>query len=72
MEALTKFSGTPTGVIEFLYVRGNWTNATGEISNICLYWDETPAQMSLRESRFLVSLKRLFEELLSEEIPDNA
>ena len=41
MDALTKYSGNPTPVIELLYIRGNWSDATGEITNICLYWDET-------------------------------
>ena len=75
MAKLTKYSGSPVKVIEFLYVRGNWTNATGEITNICLYWNaiEEPLSnpLTLRENRFLVSSKRLFEELLEEETPDN-
>ena len=71
MAALTKFSGSPNAVLEFLYVRGAWTNATGEITNICLYWDETQPQssrtISMRTLDFLVSSKAWIEEILGEE-----
>ena len=71
MAALSKFSGTPNTVLEFLYVRGAWTNATGEIINICLYWDETQPQssrtLSMRTLDFLVSSKAWIEEILGEE-----
>ena len=39
MTALNKVSGSPNTTIDFMYVRGNWTDAAGEITNICLYWD---------------------------------
>ena len=34
MAALTKINGTPTSVIEFMYLRGSWTDANGYIDNI--------------------------------------
>lgn len=59
MAKLTKYSGSPAKVIEFLYVRGNWTDATGEITNICLYWDDTQPQpvkmLVMGAMNFLVS-----------------
>ena len=71
MKALTKISGTPNTALEFLYIRGNWTTATGEITNICLYWDTAEAPLSnpfvLRESLFLVSTQKLLEESFGEE-----
>jgi hypothetical protein len=71
MATLSKFSGTPNTVLEFLYVRGAWTDATGEIINICLYWDETQPQssrtLSMRTLDFLVSSKAWIEEILGEE-----
>ena len=73
VQTLTKFSGTPSAVLEFLYVRGNWTNAIGDITNICLYWDETEAQSSrslkTRTLDFLVSSKAWIEEVFVEENP---
>ena len=34
MDALTKVGGTPTTAIDFLYIRGDWTDATGYIDNV--------------------------------------
>ena len=34
MAKLTKVSGTPTAAIDFLFIRGNWTNASGYIDNV--------------------------------------
>ena len=34
MAALTKYSGTPTADIDFLYIRGNWSDANGYIDNV--------------------------------------
>ena len=34
MEALTKINGTPTTALEFLYIRGGWSDATGYIDNV--------------------------------------
>ncbi|MBR5570651.1 MAG: DUF4091 domain-containing protein [Oscillospiraceae bacterium] len=34
MAALTKYTNTPTAVLEFLYIRGDWSDATGYIDNI--------------------------------------
>jgi hypothetical protein len=75
MAKLTKYSGSPAKVIEFLYVRGNWTDATGEITNICLYWDDTQPQpvkmLVMRTMNFLVSSKKWMKDIMIEEIPDN-
>ena len=74
MAKLTKYSGSPAKVIEFLYVRGNWTDATGEITNICLYWDDTQPQpvkmLVMRTMNFLVSSKKWMKDIMIEEIPD--
>lgn len=34
MDKLTRMSGTPAMVIDFLFIRGNWTDASGYIDNI--------------------------------------
>ncbi|MBR5570014.1 MAG: hypothetical protein IKW10_03875 [Oscillospiraceae bacterium] len=34
LNALTKFSGSPSKALSFLYIRGNWTDATGFIDNV--------------------------------------
>ena len=34
MAKLTKVSGTPTVAIDFLYIRGSFTNASGYIDNV--------------------------------------
>ena len=34
LNALTKYSGTPSKAISFLYIRGGWTDATGYIDNV--------------------------------------
>lgn len=34
MNALTKYSGSPSKAISFLYIRGGWTDATGYIDNV--------------------------------------
>ena len=34
MAELTKVSGEPSNIIDFLFVRGNWSNASGYIDNI--------------------------------------
>ena len=34
MEALTKINGTPTTALEFLYIRGGWSDANGYIDNV--------------------------------------
>ena len=64
-------NGIPVADLEFLYIRGNWSNASGEITNICLYWDENQPQrytrMSCRENCFLVSIKRWAEELSNQD-----
>ena len=72
MEELQKISGTPSATIEFLYIRGEWTDANGEISNICLYCENTPLLLSraLRNMVFTVSTKDWMEEILGEQIPD--
>ena len=73
MDALTKFSGTPNAVLEFLYVRGNWTNATGEITNINLYYDNAnvltrsaSGSVTMRKLAAVVSPKKLLEEFWEE------
>ena len=40
LTAITKVNGAPSTNIEFIYVRGDWTDANGQISNIGLYWDD--------------------------------
>ena len=72
MEALQKINGVPSATIEFLYIRGEWTDANSEISNICLYWDNTPSLLSraLHNLAFVVSSKDWMEEILGEQIPD--
>ena len=42
MAALTKYTNTPTAVLEFLYIRGNWSDATGYIDNIQFVAKEQP------------------------------
>ena len=73
MTELTKTSGMPSTSIEFLYIRGAWTDANGEISNICLHRDDTPSLLSreLRNLTFVVSSKDWMEEILDEQIPDS-
>ena len=34
MAKLTKVSGTPTTAIDFLFIRGNWSDASGYIDNV--------------------------------------
>ena len=34
MEALTKINGTPTTALDFLYIRGGWSDANGYIDNV--------------------------------------
>ena len=34
LNALTKYTGSPSAAISLLYIRGNWTDATGYIDNI--------------------------------------
>lgn len=34
MDALTKVSGAPSNVIDFLYIRGDWSDANGYIDNV--------------------------------------
>ena len=71
MKVLNKTGGTPTTVIDFMYVRGAWSDATGEITNICLYWDETETQssrtLSMRFANFLVSTFKRIEDMLVED-----
>ena len=44
LAALTKYSGSPSKVLTFLYLRGAWSDATGYIDNVQLNAGEDPEQ----------------------------
>ena len=44
LAALTKYSGSPSKVLTFLYLRGAWSDATGYIDNVQLNAGEEPEQ----------------------------
>ena len=52
---VTNIVGTPSNVLQLLYIRGDWTNATGTISNICFNED---AQMPLRGETFEAGISK--------------
>ena len=44
MDALTKLSGTPTTAIDFLFIRGDWSDASGYIDNVQYVAYEEPTE----------------------------
>ena len=64
MAKLNKYSGNPSTTIDFLYVRGNWSEANGEITNICLYWNATYRSKKTTVSALAQSVRSLFANIL--------
>ena len=58
LDVLNKKFGNPDSAIAFLYVRGAWSDANGEITNIGLYWNETK-QIKKGTSSFVSHILRV-------------
>ena len=58
LTAVTTMTGTPSNVLNILYIRGDWTTANGSIRNICI---NEAAQTTPRGQEFTAGTSAVFD-----------